>query len=358
MSDGDTIATVEIEAVSKSFGAAAAVCDLSLSVPSGSFFALLGPSGCGKTTLMRLIAGFETPDAGRVLIDGVDMHAVPPERRPVNMMFQSYALFPHMSVAANVGYGLRRVGLSRQAVADGVTQMLRLVQLDGLGARKPDQLSGGQRQRVALARSLARKPKILLLDEPMAALDRKLRTETQVVLKDIQRALGTTFIVVTHDQDEAMGLADTVALMRDGRIAQIGAPEALYTRPASRFVAGFIGEANILEGHAGMIDEGGVTVETAVGPIVAATRRQVEPGQKVALAIRPESVSVDDDPGSLGAIAGIVTDATYRGSQTLLRIATASDTMLKAMVAGAPRHGVGDAVHVRISRRGAWMLDD
>ena len=356
MSDGDAIAAVAITDLSKSFGATAAVRDLSLSVPAGSFFALLGPSGCGKTTLMRLIAGFEGPDAGRVLIDGIDMHAVPPEQRPVNMMFQSYALFPHMSVAANVGYGLRRAGLSRHAVADGVIEMLRLVQLDGLSARKPDKLSGGQRQRVALARSLARKPKILLLDEPMAALDRKLRSETQLVLKDIQRALGTTFIVVTHDQDEAMGLADTVALMRDGRIAQMGPPAELYARPASRFVAGFIGEANILEGHAGMIDEGGVTVETAVGRIVAATRRHVEPGQRVTLAVRPEYVVVDDNPEN--AIAGIVTDATYRGSQTLLRIAIASGIVLKAMVAGASRHGVGDGCHVRILPHGAWMLDD
>ncbi len=350
---------VSIEGVSKAFDATKAVADLSLSVPPGSFFALLGPSGCGKTTLMRLIAGFETPDVGRVCIDGVDMRGVPPERRPVNMMFQSYALFPHMSVAGNIGYGLHRAGLSRAKEAEGVSEMLHLVQLDGLASRKPDQLSGGQRQRVALARALARKPKILLLDEPMAALDRKLRTDTQVALKDIQRALCTTFIVVTHDQEEAMGLADTVALMRDGGIAQIGAPVELYERPASRFVAGFIGETNILEGRIGVIDEGGVTVETSIGPIVAQTRRSVTAGKSVALAIRPECIHVIDvGDVHTGDIAGTVTDATYRGSQTLLRVALTTGETLRVTASGAPKHSVGDAVTLRIAPHGTWLLDD
>ena len=236
---------VRFEGVSKRFGDVAAVAGVDLEIAEGEFFALLGPSGCGKTTLMRLLAGFEAPDAGRILLAGQDIAGLPPHRRPSSMMFQTYALFPHLNVEQNVGFGLRQQGWDRARTAARVAQMLRLVRLEGVERRKPDQLSGGQRQRVALARALAPEPKILLLDEPLAALDRRLREDTQLELKSLQRALGLTFMIVTHDQDEAMVVADRLAVMADGRIAQVGPPKEVYERPASRFVGEFLGEANL-----------------------------------------------------------------------------------------------------------------
>ncbi|HTV38807.1 MAG TPA: ABC transporter ATP-binding protein, partial [Xanthobacteraceae bacterium] len=242
---------LRIEGLSKRFGSFAAVDHLSLDIQSGEFFALLGPSGCGKTTLLRLIAGFERPETGRILLDGVDLAPVPPHRRPVNMMFQSYALFPHLSVEANVSFGLKQEGLPQREIAGRVADMLALVKLEGFGRRKPHELSGGQRQRVALARCLVKRPRVLLLDEPLAALDRKLRDATRFELMELQRQLGLTFIIVTHDQSEAMIVADRIGVMDRGRLMQVAAPEEIYQRPNSRWVADFVGDINLFEGRVG-----------------------------------------------------------------------------------------------------------
>src|SRR4029077_18017359 len=240
-------ALVSFDQVTRRFGDFTAVDDLSLDIQEREFFALLGPSGCGKTTLLRMLAGFEAPDAGRVTLAGQDLAGIPPYRRPGNMMFQCYALFPHMTVAGNVAFGLKQDGLPKHEIASRVDEMLALVQLSNLAARKPDQLSGGQRQRVALARSLAKRPKVLLLDEPLAALDRKLREETRFELKALQQKLRTTFVIVTHDQEEAMTVADRIAVMDHGRLVQAGTPEAIYQRPNSRWVADFVGDVNLIE---------------------------------------------------------------------------------------------------------------
>src|ERR1041385_1448764 len=242
-------AIVSFENATKRFGDFVAVDDLTLDIFPREFFALLGPSGCGKTTLLRMLAGFEQPDAGRVALDGQDLAGVPPYRRPVNMMFQSYALFPHMTVAGNVAFGLKQDGLPKAEIAARVDEMLGLVQLRPLASRKPDQLSGGQRQRVALARALAKHPEVLLLDEPLAALDRKLREETRFELKELQRRLEMTFVIVTHDQDEAMTVADRIGVKRTGKLAQVGTPAEIYERPNSRWVADFVGEVNLIEGR-------------------------------------------------------------------------------------------------------------
>src|SRR6202048_3018309 len=240
---------LRIDSVVKKFGAFRAVDQLSLDIRAGEFFALLGPSGCGKTTLLRMLAGFETPDEGRILLDGKDIAPVLPHQRPVNMMFQNYALFPHLTVRDNIAFGLKRAGLPRAEIDARVAEMVALVKLEGLAKRKPDQLSGGQRQRVALARSLARRPQLLLLAEPLAALDKKLRESTQVELMELQQRLGTTFVIVTHDQEEAMTVADRIGVMDAGRLEQVATPRELYEAPASRWIAEFAGDVNIIEGQ-------------------------------------------------------------------------------------------------------------
>src|SRR5689334_17725365 len=237
---------IRFEAVSKRFGSVAAVEKLTLNIAEGEFFALLGPSGCGKTTLLRMLAGFEIPSEGRIFLGGEDIVPVPPHRRPVNMMFQSYALFPHLTVESNIAFGLRQENAGRDEIAARVAQMLDLTRLQGFGERKIHQLSGGQRQRVALARSLIKRPRVLLLDEPLAALDKKLRAETQFELMELQRRLGTTFVIVTHDQEEAMIVADRMAVMNHGRLIQVAEPGKIYERPNSRWVADFIGEITII----------------------------------------------------------------------------------------------------------------
>src|SRR5712671_4559338 len=273
---------LRFETISKSFGGVTAVDQLSLDIYQGEFFALLGPSGCGKSTLLRLLAGFETPEEGRVLLDGVDLTGVPPHRRPVNMMFQSYALFPHLTVEGNVAFGLKQDGLPKAEIASRVTDMLALVKLEGFGARKPDQLSGGQRQRVALARALAKRPRVLLLDEPLAALDKKLRGETQFELMHLRQKLGLTFLIVTHDQEEAMTVADRIGVMDQGRLVQVATPPELYEQPSSRWVADFIGDVNLIEGKVAEAGPAATTIASAgAGRLRVASSSDAKPGDTV-----------------------------------------------------------------------------
>ena len=317
---------VRVDRVEKRFGEVVAVDGVTLDIEHGEFFALLGPSGCGKTTLLRLLAGFEVPDTGTIAIDGEDMTGVPPYRRPVNMMFQSYALFPHMSVAGNIGFGLRQQGLSRAEIEPRVARLLDLVELGGLGGRRPAQLSGGQRQRVALARALAREPKLLLLDEPLAALDRKLRARTQVELVSLQRRLGLTFVVVTHDQEEALGMASRIAVMEKGRLAQVGTPAEIYDRPASRFVADFIGEVNLFEGEARATGET-VSLSGPEGEIRAHGTAPV-----AALAVRPEAISVSATRPGAGdnVLEGKLEGLRFRGDDSIAHVRLASGKVVRA----------------------------
>jgi len=334
---------LSVEHASKRFGAVVALDDVSLTVDSGEFFALLGPSGCGKTTLMRLVAGFETPDSGRVTLAGQDLAGAPPHRRPVNMMFQSYALFPHLNVFDNIAFGLRRQGANRVAIQSRVAELLDIVQMQNLGARRIEQLSGGQRQRVALARALAPGPSLLLLDEPLAALDRKLREETQFQLKDIQRRLKTSFVIVTHDQDEALALADRIAVMRAGKIEQIGSPPEIYERPASRFVAGFVGATNMIEGFVAR-DDGGWFV-TPFGRLKRADCA-LRDGARAALSLRPEQIVVARDGEG---VPGVVEDIAFRGETTQLRIGVAARQALRVSCTNGNRFSLGEPVRLMIA---------
>jgi len=342
-------AYVRIANLTKKFGDFVAVDDVSLDIRRGEIFCLLGGSGSGKTTLLRMLAGFERPSAGSIYIDGVDMSAIPPYERPVNMMFQSYALFPHMSVEKNIAFGLEQEGLRRAEIRRQVTEILDIVKMGGFGSRKPHQLSGGQRQRVALARALVKRPKLLLLDEPLAALDRKLREHTQFELINIQQRLGVTFIVVTHDQEEAMTLGTRLGVMNHGRIAQVGTPSDIYESPATRFVADFIGSVNMFEGR--VREDGAECVRIQceeLGCTVRAERSvHCVNGSTVWTAIRPEKINISRHR-PLGAAAqrsgaaenvvrGTVREIAYMGDMSIYLVQLDSGRMMRVTLPNITR---------------------
>ena len=324
---------IVIDGVSKSFGGFTAVEQVSLKIYKGEMFALVGASGCGKTTLLRMLAGFAQPTAGRILIEDADMTDVPPYERPVNMMFQSYALFPHMTVEENVGYGLRRVREPAATKAKRIRDALEMVQLQGMEKRKPHQLSGGQRQRVALARALMRRPKVLLLDEPLSALDKKLREQTQFELMNIQYQVGITFVFVTHDQDEAMALSTRIAVMNRGRVLQVGAPAEIYEFPTNRFVADFVGTTNLFEGVVRRQDGGHVTLQC---PEAGAEFQVDDPGrygggERVWLSVRPEKIKLckqATDANGVNSLKGTVWELGYLGNRSTYRVKTASGKLV------------------------------
>ena len=321
--DPDVAPYVRIERVTKKFGDVYAVDDVSLNIYQGEFFSLLGSSGCGKSTLLRLLAGFEQPTVGRIYIDGADVTDIPPYARPVNMMFQSYALFPHMTVEQNVAFGLKQDRMARAERAERVAEMLALLQISELSRRKPDQLSGGQRQRVALARSLARHPKLLLLYEPLGALDKRLRENTQFELVNLQERLGITFVTVTHDQEEAMTMSTRIAVMDVGRIMQLDTPTAIYEYPNNRFVAGFIGSVNLFEGKVAAVDGDQVLVQSRLGR--GMRMRCLHPlalGTPVTVAVRPEKIRPCDDyrEDGVNQLRGVVEDIAYLGDVSIYRV--------------------------------------
>ncbi len=334
---------IVFDRVTKRFGDFTAVDDLTLHVFQREFFALLGASGCGKSTLLRMLAGFEAPTSGTIMLDGQDMTGIPPYRRPVNMMFQSYALFPHMTVESNIAFGLKQDGMARSEIDDRVAQMLKLVKLEQFSKRKPHQLSGGQRQRVALARSVAKRPKVLLLDEPLGALDKKLREETQFELMDLQQELGLTFMVVTHDQEEAMTMADRIAVMDKGRIKQISTPAELYEAPNSRFVADFVGSVNMMEGQLDKADKSTAHISAKAGFPIAVNCENTgdaKAGDTVWFAIRPEKMRISakkPNGTKSNAVAGEIWDIAYLGDMTVYNVKLGDGSIVKASMLNAAR---------------------
>jgi spermidine/putrescine ABC transporter ATP-binding subunit len=346
----DNQAIISVNGVSKEFpGGVQALGDVSLDIFEGEFFALLGPSGCGKTTLLRILAGFETPTKGDVFIDGRSMLHVPPNRRPVNMVFQSYAVFPHMSVADNVAYGLKVSGLPRAEIRQRVAEALELVRLEGYGRRQPDQLSGGQKQRVALARALVKKPRVLLLDEPLSALDAKLRETMQLELIRLQDTVGITFVIVTHDQTEALSMADRIAVINEGRLLQIAGPGELYEHPTNRFVAAFIGKTNLFEATNVGWERGVITVlVNGLGRLEIPCEQ--ETGRDVGLAVRPEKMRLFDAPPDAAYLAfeATVQKTVYQGSETRVFLSSDKGLPLEVSVRNASRDAAATPVSGRV----------
>ncbi len=345
-------AGISLSGVVKRFGATRAVDGVTLNIAGGQFVTLLGPSGCGKTTLLRLIGALEAADTGTIEIGGRDVNSFAPVERPTRMVFQSYALFPHMTVAQNVAYGLKTRGVKRADIRDRVAAQLATVGLADRASDQPRALSGGQQQRVALARALVTRPQVLLLDEPLAALDLKLRQRLQAELKAVQRSSGITFVFVTHDQTEALALSDEVIVMERGQVVQRAQPAELYDRPATRYVAEFVGEATILPGRVVGRGDGLVRVDTAIGPMTAQDRAGLD-GDAVAAVIRPEGVRLT----RAGSLPGVVTATTYRGADMLAHVRVGADIIL-ASLGGAARHDtrIGDTVGVEILPGAVWLV--
>ncbi len=363
---------IQINNVNKRFGRFTAVDDVSLNIYKGEFFALLGGSGCGKTTLLRMLAGFETPTSGSIVIDGVDMGGIPPYERPVNMMFQSYALFPHMNVKNNIAYGLKRQRIAKSEIISRTDEILDMVELTDFAKRKPHQLSGGQRQRVALARALVKQPKVLLLDEPLAALDKRLREQTQFELMNIQDKLGITFVVVTHDQEEAMTLATRIAVMDKGNFEQIGTPATIYEQPNSRFIANFIGSANLLECTVSERQGDNVVVRHDGNDtsIVVEHKDAIDSGSQATVAVRPEKISIvkqsehnDSDTTDVNHLSGVVKEMAYLGRLTTYHVATDSGVLIEVTSPNQSRYRDGnhpidwdDEVVISFSAQSAVLL--
>jgi putrescine transport system ATP-binding protein len=358
-------AFLSIRELLKRFDDVTAVDRVDLDVKRGEVFALLGSSGCGKSTLLRMLAGLEQPTSGRILLDGAEITRLAPYERPINMMFQSYALFPHMPVQANVAFGLKQEKLAADEVKRRVAEMLDLVQMARFASRMPHQLSGGQQQRVALARSLAKHPKLLLLDEPLAALDKKIRQQTRQELLDVIQRVGVTCIMVTHDQEEAMTMADRIGVMSEGRLLQVGTPQEIYERPASRFTADFIGDTNLFYGTVQRSEEGRIAVSSPDfdGELLVQDAAAHAPGAGVWISVRPERVSVTRRPasGEANRSIGTVRDVAYLGGSSIVQVELPTQRMLKAVVhahmGAEPMPAHGEAVHVSWSEAACVVLE-